>query len=436
MEDGKKLGIILIFVFSFSFVYLFFVDCLGMDAVWNYGFAYNISKGLVPYRDFNMIITPFYSFLSSFFIIILGNYLYSIYILDALCITFIFLIGYKYIGNKMFVLLPSLLWFGYPSYNVFCLVLYFLLLFVYDRKYKNKDFILGVIVSLMFLTKQTVGIMFLLPVLCFSKNRKKTLLGFLIPCVTFLLYLLCNNCSYEFVDYCFLGMFDFTGGNGGFLNPFFWVEGIIIGYCIYNIVKSKFRDVELIFVLMFQIMAFPLFDIQHFILSFVPLLFYVIKESNISKNILIIIFLFFCVLLFQFYDSGSIVSDRKSFMYGKKIDDYGWYESFLKVNDYIKNVDNDKKVFILFQFAYLFRLEMGEKPDKYDLINKGNMGYKGDLKYIKEIDDYCHSNKCVFLVPNKKSEYQTDFTIINHVKKKYNKVGEVEVFEVYANYEM
>ena len=38
---------------------------VNLDEIWNYGFSHNIYSGLVPYRDFNMIITPFYNFLMS-----------------------------------------------------------------------------------------------------------------------------------------------------------------------------------------------------------------------------------------------------------------------------------------------------------------------------------------------------------------------------------
>ena len=60
--------VLFIVAFVISFVYEFIIARLGMDEVWCYGFAYNISKGLVPYRDFNMIITPLYSFAGSLFI--------------------------------------------------------------------------------------------------------------------------------------------------------------------------------------------------------------------------------------------------------------------------------------------------------------------------------------------------------------------------------
>ena len=35
------------------------------DEIWNYGFSYNMASGYLPYRDFNMIITPLFNFLIS-----------------------------------------------------------------------------------------------------------------------------------------------------------------------------------------------------------------------------------------------------------------------------------------------------------------------------------------------------------------------------------
>ena len=34
----------------------------NMDEIWNYGFSYAIRLGEIPYRDFNMVLPPFYSF--------------------------------------------------------------------------------------------------------------------------------------------------------------------------------------------------------------------------------------------------------------------------------------------------------------------------------------------------------------------------------------
>ena len=52
------------FIVIFLIIFLFNLICnpVNLDEVWNYGFANNIYEGLVPYRDFNMVLTPFYSF--------------------------------------------------------------------------------------------------------------------------------------------------------------------------------------------------------------------------------------------------------------------------------------------------------------------------------------------------------------------------------------
>ena len=49
---------------------------VDLDGVWGYGFSYNIASGLVPYKDFNMVIGPLYSILFSFPMKLFGNYYY------------------------------------------------------------------------------------------------------------------------------------------------------------------------------------------------------------------------------------------------------------------------------------------------------------------------------------------------------------------------
>ena len=68
---------------------------LDLDEIWNYGFAHNIATGLIPYKDFNMVITPLYPFLCSIFLIIKSN-LIIVQILQAILIlvSSVFLIVY------------------------------------------------------------------------------------------------------------------------------------------------------------------------------------------------------------------------------------------------------------------------------------------------------------------------------------------------------
>lgn len=64
----KKRSIIFSSLIIFSITIFFNVFCVGfgMDEVWNYGFSNNIYNGMIPYKDFNMIVTPFYPYFISF----------------------------------------------------------------------------------------------------------------------------------------------------------------------------------------------------------------------------------------------------------------------------------------------------------------------------------------------------------------------------------
>ena len=64
------LEITLIFILTL----LFNLICITIngDEIWNYGFAYNIATGLIPYKDFNMIVTPLFPMISAIFMKIFG----------------------------------------------------------------------------------------------------------------------------------------------------------------------------------------------------------------------------------------------------------------------------------------------------------------------------------------------------------------------------
>ena len=60
MTNKKNKQQILELIIIFIITILFNLLCNGMerDEIWNYGFSYNIATGLIPYKDFNMVITP------------------------------------------------------------------------------------------------------------------------------------------------------------------------------------------------------------------------------------------------------------------------------------------------------------------------------------------------------------------------------------------
>ena len=82
----KRVFYVLLFIiiFCITFCYSMFLTPSISDEIWSYSFCYNIASGLIPYRDFNMVITPLFSLLGSIFVKIFGNYLFSIHIFAAI----------------------------------------------------------------------------------------------------------------------------------------------------------------------------------------------------------------------------------------------------------------------------------------------------------------------------------------------------------------
>ena len=60
MKKGKKVLIIAFLFLAYLFITMI-VNQLQNDEIWSYGFAHNIYKGLIPYKDFNLISTPLYT---------------------------------------------------------------------------------------------------------------------------------------------------------------------------------------------------------------------------------------------------------------------------------------------------------------------------------------------------------------------------------------
>ena len=112
----KYIFLFLFFLISMSFL----MTPFDADVLWSYGFSYAISKGEIPYLDFNMIITPLYPVLMSIPLLINKNII-VFYIFNALLMTSAFYLLNKEYKEKIWVLvilmvfpLPVLV---LPNYN-------------------------------------------------------------------------------------------------------------------------------------------------------------------------------------------------------------------------------------------------------------------------------------------------------------------------------
>ena len=430
----KRIYKCLLFILLFIFFLIFnlTVNPLNLDEIWSYGFSDNIVNGLIPYKDFNMVITPFYSILMAIPMFI-NNNLLIFHIENSIIITLFIFITYKLIKEKVFLILPLLIFplnITFPNYNFFILFLFILL--IYLEKNNKNDLLIGVLLSIIFLSKQSVGI-FLIPVSLYYIGKKKNLkrfIGFIIPNVLFIIYLLITNSYKEFIDLCILGLFDFGKNNSNF-NIFFIFVVLLILLILYLVKKHK--KVEYYYLLGFVSICIPIFDLYHFLIYLIACL--VVFHMNdllfIFKPKLVGICLFIG-LAFVYITRSNInikyyPNDLNLFEYryiSKKNINYT-----KKIIKYMNKYNN--KVMFIGPSAYYYKLVNNNKINDLDLINTGNYGYNGSnklLNRVKKLDkDY------VFFIDKDELGIgkQTDQNIYKYIIKNYKKIDEISNYAIY-----
>ena len=437
MKDRKKNITQLIFIFILTLFYTLFIEYLHPDEVWNYGFARSISEGLLPYKDFNMIITPLFPVLEGLFMYIFGNNIVVFHIFSAFICTLIFYFLRKDSPNTCYFPYCIMLYFcSLPNYSLMCIL--FLLVLIYLEEKKSNDILIGVIIGLAFLTKQNVGFALCIPTVMYLKEIKKVLkriAGFLIPVILMLTYLVYNNILYDFIDYTVLGIGEFAGKNFVIYISTFLIMTVSIIYLIYKLVKTK--NIKVLYLLCFWIIAYPLVDPYHIMIPFIPTFAFFAKNINLNKKVINILFyIFICsVVIYSIViysgKNYKIPNDTNSFKY-RRVD-------ALTV-DYINTitnyfVQNGDYTFFIDPNAYVIKLNLTKKIDKYDLLNDGNLGSGGIKKVIKSFDKLCKDNPCTFIIHNPddgwKSVGQYGEEIFSYVLNNYDKKNEVINFKMF-----
>jgi len=438
MKNKYKKIILIIILFFTILGYTMVISIPRYDEIWEYGYAYNIATGLIPYKDFNMVSTPLYPFIVSIFIKVFGHYLLSAHIFNAIIITIMLLILYKMLGKKSFILVPLIFTYSDPTYNNLLLFFFFLLLYIKNQNIKDskKEIITAIIISLMFLTKQSVGVVFFILELFLSKHKIRYIITFIIPILILIIYLTINNALYNFIDYTLLGLFDFAGRNGT-ISIYLFISIII---CITLIILyKKYNKKEILYALAYQIISFPIFDEYHTIIAIIPFIFILLnnldyKEYRTKYFITMTIFVLLLYITPK-YDGKIILNNN--YMFGRKVNFVAIEVIDKTTKIYTKYEKEYDKIFNFTRYTYLIKIYQEKTIDKYDMVLNGNMGYKGHNKYIKEIDNYCNKNKCLFIISttplNKYS--QQNYEITNYILDNYNKIDEDKYlyYEFYSN---
>ena len=119
-----------------------------------------------------------------------------------------------------------------------------------------------------------------------------------------------------------------------------------------------------------------------------------------------------------------------------KLTPLDYRESVRKVIAYLNKLDGP--FYIFSNSAYLIKLEGDFPINKYDLINNGNMGYQGTIRYRQEIDDVCLNQVCTFLLSTTDVENeittQTSKDLVNYVIDNYHEQTKIGGFTIYSNH--
>lgn len=391
--NRKNILIYLTFV-----ILLIIVSCLSqteLDGVWGYGFSYNIASGLIPYKDFNMVVGPLYSIIFSIFIKIFGNYFLAFSIQSALIYGLIILPIYKKIGWKsIYIILLlgcCLTTFGY---NTFCAMLVLLIMCIEDSDYKYKTILTGILIGTIIMTKHNIGICLLLVYLLINYKKKLQVLSVLIPIIPTIIYLIVNNAFYSYIDFCYLGL-------GSFLDNLYvdiFTIPIII-YVIYFIIKNYRinKDKIILYLLVFQVMVFPIFDQGHILPALIPFTYYIFTKNKYTK--LKFYLSYFIIIGISVNTISNLVLTKvymnNDYLFLQRVKT----ETITYLDNYSKYLDKnkDKKIYLLLDNAYLIKIYRNENPTFYDLINMGNLG-SNEQKYIDNMSKECANKKCMFIL--------------------------------------
>lgn len=425
-------------LFVLFFISFLFLPHIAADETWSYGFSYNMASGLVPYRDFNMIVPPFFSFLFS-----IGLVFYKGIIMfhaeGALLLCFICYLLEKLTKEKSLILILCLLIttpmiYNLPTYNI--LIFAFTLLLIFLQQNNKSDWVIGLILGLSFLTKQSIGLFLILVSFYCVKDDISRLIkrffGMMIPFALCLLYLIITNSLFPFLDQCFLGMFDFSKNGQREMGMPIVVLTVFIIFIKYF--RKYHFSKEWLYTLAFYSVCFPLFDLSHFLIGFFALMVTFFAHRSFSTtNYQKIAFILLIVII-------PIINSTRLLWNGHYPNDIPNYQyRYLNSNEY-KNLHSlrlyhqqhsDYNIVILSTAAYIFKLTNNLPITKLDLINTGNWGYHGTDKIIKEINSL--DKNTLFLINPAEFSFdnQIDKKVLQYVIDHGSVVDTVLFYDVY-----
>lgn len=442
------------------------------DEIWNFGFVYKMSNGLLPYKDLNIIVTPLFHIIGVAFLKVFGKSLLSFKIYNiVICLTTYFTmfkifknLNIKKENSIIYLLLIFLITSGIAvsgaNYNLLAIefVLITILLVV---KNKQNYIVYGLLIFATALTKQNIGIYLAIGLTGYILvNRidiiKKVFKMYITVCLSGIIFLFVLNkigILYDFYSYTFAGIMEFKNNNFTLtIYTVIFLLEILMGmfnvYVINNkkikIDKSIKNNVVNILVISIPMLlvAYPIFNWFHIMTSFLimPLSFIYLLDQTFLKDIItkekIVIFLLFIFILIKIIVTMNgicdmkIIKDKTSPYYGALISKKN-EENTNKIIQYIlQNRENNIDTKILSYDAMSYTILTGGNNKKIDLPFLGNLGKDGENGLIEEIKQL--RNTKILIKTNEEDVFwQESKKTREYIKNNYIKEGTIEDFDIY-----
>ena len=470
---------------------LFFLISLGIslnlyieasDELWNFQNVYKMYNGFKIYEEINVIITPLFFWCTEILFSILGANLFVFRICHSFLMGILFLYTYKILKKlkipKVLSILIILLMAAQEffliirtSFNYNNMALLFFIMGVYyllNEKTRPKIYIQAIITILIILTKQNMGIYYLIGNILYLSIQSKTikekikdnikyLAIVLLGMAFFLIYLILNHNLYNFINYALGGLGEFANENLNFdISSIIFLFGIsITNTCVNikllqkNVFSTKQKEnikILWVFSLMLSFICYPIFNMAHIvmgtyltIINIIYVIFTLFEDFKYKMQKVIKIITagaILCSVIFSIYNLYKWTNIMTSHTYPYTWD-HPFFGGVIGKNDYEKNEkviayieENNKDVIVFSNRAALYMIPLKRNNGDFDLPFKGNLGIKGEDGLIEKIEEKENVQYLIFKEENE-SIYQETTKVKDFIKNNKNYVGEIEGFEIY-----
>lgn len=491
MKTFKKIvatGSIIILLIMLAILFIFGIELKPSDELWNFNNVYKMYNGFEIYKATNVIITPLFFYIAKILFHIFSPNVLTFRLFNILTFTLIYIFIYKILRNLKITKELSLIFLSIIFLETFSLItcganynflaIAFVLIGINEfLKEKQSNFVQGLLIFLIFFTKQNIGIYYIIAMLIFEIYSKgftksnistliKRLLYFTLFSSIVLLYFYFKGILFDFINYAFGGLFEFSQKNILFDATPNSVAILVIGIVLYLFIfikkKTLFKDLitqniwnNLTLLFTFSIVLtltiYPLINESHvqlllpFYLILICYTFYILILEDIlkdSKNLKIFSYLFTIIILlicisrtaFEFSQTlkqSTFIAETDSPFYGILItNEYIEKNEILKSYITEKNNNGINVLILSFDSGYTVA-DLKQNNGVYDLLFNGNLGYNGIEKTKK---DLLQKNNTELLIVTDESDlhFQESHEIRDLIIENFNYKGEICNYSIYS----